>query len=377
VAEDAPCIGGGELPMDAATVLARAGIPGAGPAARFLEGSFRSAGPLRDPTRELRSPRARGLNEPMSPLRRFALWVLGYNVAVVLWGAVVRATGSGAGCGAHWPLCNGTVVPRSATAETLIELTHRLMSGLSLVLVAALLAWALRARPRGHAARKAAVASAVLVVTEALVGAGLVLFGWVARDASAARGWVVAVHLLNTFLLLGTVTLTAELADRSGGLAIRGRAPLAVALGLGIATMLLAGATGAVAALGDTLHPARSVMEGISQDLAGDTPFLLRLRMVHPFASLAAALVLVLVGRTVMQSRDPMFRLSGLRLLALLGLQLLAGALNLALLAPVWMQIVHLALADLTWIALVVLAAQALSPAPQAAEHARRATAPA
>ena len=103
----------------------------------------------------------------MSPFRRFAFWVLGYNVAVVLWGALVRATGSGAGCGAHWPLCNGTVVPRSAAAETLIEFTHRLMSGLSLALVAVLVVWTLRVRPRGHAARKAAAASGLFIVMEA------------------------------------------------------------------------------------------------------------------------------------------------------------------------------------------------------------------
>lgn len=313
----------------------------------------------------------------MSPLRRFALWVLGYNVAVVLWGALVRATGSGAGCGAHWPLCNGTVVPRSAAAETLIEFTHRLMSGLSLALVAVLVVWTLRVRPRGHAARKAAAASGLFIVMEALVGAALVLYGWVAKDTSAARGWAVAVHLMNTFLLLGAISLTAELVDQPGALTVRGRAPLAAALGLGLATMLVAGATGAVAALGDTLYPARSLAEGLADDLAGQTPFLLRLRMVHPFAALASALVLVVVARTVLQSRDARFRLPGLRLLVLLGVQILAGGLTMALLAPVWMQVLHLALADVTWIALVMLAAQALSTAPQAVEHAGRAAAPA
>jgi cytochrome c oxidase assembly protein subunit 15 len=303
----------------------------------------------------------------MSPFRRFAFWVLGYNVAVVVWGALVRATGSGAGCGSHWPLCNGTVVPRSAAVETLIEFAHRLMSGVSLALVVALVIWAFRVLPRGHAARRAAAASGVLIVLEALVGAALVLFGWVARDASAARGWAVAVHLLNTFLLLGAIALTAELADGRGTLTLRGRAPLAAALGLGFATMLMSGATGAVAALGDTLYPARSVMEGVWEDLSGQAPFLLRLRMVHPFASLAAALVLVVIARAVLQARDPRLRVPGLRLLVLLGLQLLVGSLDVALLAPVWMQVVHVAMAEVTWIALVMLAAVALSGAPELA----------
>ena len=57
----------------------------------------------------------------MRPFTRFAWAVLAANLAVVAWGAFVRATGSGAGCGQHWPPCNGAVVPRSPTAETAIE----------------------------------------------------------------------------------------------------------------------------------------------------------------------------------------------------------------------------------------------------------------
>ncbi len=305
----------------------------------------------------------------MSALRRFALWVLGYDVAVVLWGGLVRATGSGAGCGAHWPLCNGTVVQRSPAVETMVEYTHRLMSGLSLVLVAALVVWTFRTRARGDPARKAAVASAAFIVTEALLGAALVLFGWVAKDASDARGWAVAAHLVNTFLLLGALTMAAELADRPAPLSVRGRAPMAAVVALGLATMLMSGATGAVAALGDTLYPARTLVEGLSEDMGGGAPFLLRLRVVHPFAALASALVLVVIARVVLHSRDPRLRAPGLRLLVLLAVQLLAGGVNVALLAPVWMQIVHLALADLTWIALVMLAARTLSSAPAGADQ--------
>ncbi len=306
----------------------------------------------------------------MTAFRRFTLWVLGYNVAVVLWGALVRATGSGAGCGAHWPLCNGTVVPRGAAAETLVEFTHRAMSGLSALLVVALVVWAFRALPRGHAARKSAVAAGLLMIAEALVGAALVLFGWVAHDASPARGWAVAVHLLNTFLLLGAIAFTAALADQPGTVTARGRGALTAALGLGLATMLMSGTTGAVAALGDTLYPARDLAASMAEDLSASAPFLLRLRLVHPFASLAAALVLVVIARAVLQSGEPRFRTPGLRLLALLGAQLVAGALNVALMAPVWMQLVHLALADLTWIFLVMLTGQVLSGsrAPAAAD---------
>jgi heme a synthase len=294
---------------------------------------------------------------------RYAWVALGWNLAVVAWGAFVRATGSGAGCGAHWPLCNGEVIPRAGAVETAIEFTHRATSGIALLLVLGLVVWAFRAFPREHAARKAAVASGILIVTEALAGAGLVLFGWVAKDASAARGWVMAFHLLNTFLLLAAVALTAAFAERPAGLAIRGRGPLAATLLLGVASTLIAGVTGAIAALGDTLFPALSFAEGLRQELDAGAHVLLRLRVLHPFAAIGAAIVLVVCARSAMRARPGReVRILGTGLVLLTGLELLLGALNVALLAPVWLQLVHLAVADLTWLSLVLLSAAALSP---------------
>jgi cytochrome c oxidase assembly protein subunit 15 len=170
---------------------------------------------------------------------------------------------------------------------------------------------------------------------------------------------------MTTFLLLGSIAMTWALADKPGDLSVRGRGPLAAALGLGLAMLLVAGATGAVAALGDTLYPAASLSDAVAQDLGEQAPFLLRLRLVHPFAALASALVLMAIARAVLHARDPRLRVPGLQLLALLGLQLLAGALDIALLAPTWLQILHLALGDVTWIALVLLAATVLSGPPE------------
>jgi heme A synthase len=148
-----------------------------------------------------------------APFVRFAWVTLLFTVAVVLWGAYVRATGSGAGCGAHWPLCNGEVVPRAPRLETVIELTHRLTSGLALALVLGLGAWAWRLFPTAHRVRRAAFASGLLILSEALIGAGLVLFGLVADDRSEVRAVVLGLHLTNTFLLLAALVLTARLAS--------------------------------------------------------------------------------------------------------------------------------------------------------------------
>ena len=96
---------------------------------------------------------------PSLPLRSFAWAVLAYFIAVILWGTLVRATGAGAGCGNHWPLCNGTVMQYAASVNTLIEFTHRVTSGLSLLAVVALLLWSWAATERGHLARIASVAA--------------------------------------------------------------------------------------------------------------------------------------------------------------------------------------------------------------------------
>ena len=126
-------------------------------------------------------------NLHLSRFTKYAWFVLIYNIFVILWGAYVRATGSGAGCGSHWPTCNGEIIPRADEVETLIEFTHRLTSGLAFLLVLGMLIWALRAYPKGHRVRKASGAAMIFIISESLVGAGLVLFEWVAGNISASR----------------------------------------------------------------------------------------------------------------------------------------------------------------------------------------------
>ncbi len=300
----------------------------------------------------------------MMPQNRFAwfAWgVLGYNLLVILWGAFVRATGSGAGCGAHWPLCNGQVIPRAPEVETLIELTHRATSGVALLLVAGMLVWAFRAYPKGATVRRGAAWSMVFIITEALVGAGLVLFGWVGADQSAYRAISIAVHLVNTFLLLAALALTAWWASGGAPLRLRGAGAAGWALGAALLGLLLLGATGAITALGDTLFPAGSLIEGMQQDLSPTAHFLIRLRVVHPILAMVLGLyVVALAWRLTRQAGRATERLAW-TLTGIYLAQLLVGGVNLGLLAPVPLQLIHLLLADLTWIALVLLAAAALA----------------
>jgi len=280
---------------------------------------------------------------------------------------LVRATGAGAGCGSHWPLCNGVVIPRGPTVETLIELSHRLSSGLLGILVVALTVSLFRVLPSGHPARRFAVVSLLLVVAEALIGAGLVRFEWVASNVSEARVYVMAFHLVNTFLLLGALTLTAWFADKDGALE-RSPSSGAVAPSLcALLAVLVVGASGAVTALGDTLV----FTAGIAP---GDSPLVAKLmasRFYHPTTALLAFAVVAAVVLRLRPRVGERARRHGLTALAVFAAQLLLGAVNVFLKAPVWMQLLHLGAADLLWIFLVLMTAEALTTARGTSRSAR------
>ena len=285
---------------------------------------------------------------------RYAGVVLAFNLAVILWGAFVRTSGSGAGCGNHWPLCNGVVVPQAPVVATIIEFTHRAMSGIDVVLVVALLVWAFRAFPRRHPVRLGATLSAVFLASEALIGALLVKLEHVARNASVGRAYSLSGHLMNTLTLLACLTLTIWWASGGGRLRLRGRAAWLAVPGLLLFVVL--GISGVIAALGDTLFPARSLAEGFRQDFDPAASIFLRLRLLHPMLAVGTAAWLWFYAG--IQRRQAAWPAGSL--MALVALQIGAGVLNLLLLAPEWMQILHLLLADLVWISLVWLCASTL-----------------
>jgi heme A synthase len=298
--------------------------------------------------------------------RRFTIYawsVLAYNLAVILWGAYVRASVSGNGCGSHWPLCNGEIIPTAPQLKTLIEFAHRLTSGLSVVLLLVLVVWAWRAYPRGHRVRRAALLSVVFIFTEALIGAGLVLFEYVAQDASVGRALFMSVHLVNTFILLAVLALTAWWATGAPRVRLRGQGLVLQLFVPGLCATLVLAVSGAIAALGDTLYPARTFAEGFSRDFAPAAHLLLRLRVVHPALALLVGCYVVLTASYISNFLRPTERVKRLTalLVTIFLLQLGAGLLNLYLLAPIWLQLTHLFLADALWLALVLTAAAALA----------------
>ncbi|MHB1935254.1 MAG: COX15/CtaA family protein [Acidobacteriaceae bacterium] len=303
-------------------------------------------------------PRALGPSRVSLALRRFAWFVLVYNVLVILWGGAVRATGSGAGCGDQWPLCKGAAIPQSPQFHTLVEFTHRLMSGGSLVLIVALLVWTWLATRKGHLARWTAGIALLLVLNEAFLGALLVTVA--AHTASPATGvFLFSCHLTNTLLLVAALALTAEFLSKD-----RFRPTTALRHGsllfptLGILATLLVGVSGSLVALGETMYPSSSLLEAIRQDFSPAAPLLLRLRWIHPASAfLAGAFILWLLARSFQRSAPSKMRGLGIAVLSTLIAQYLIGILDVLGQQPTWLQILHLLGANVFWIFLVLLTA--------------------
>jgi heme a synthase len=281
---------------------------------------------------------------------RFAVATLGFFILVVLWGAVVRASGSGGGCGANWPLCNGDFFPQHPRLATVIEFTHRSTSGICTILDVVLIAWTFYATPRGHRARIAVLWSAGLLVVEAALGAVLVLRHYVEDNISTGRIVMQSIHFTNTLLLMGSLALVAWFLQ--GNASVRVRPGPRWAAWLAILSTIVVGATGALAALADTLFPSPDLRAALVSDFAANSPLLVRMRWMHPAAALIAFFCILLLVRT----RTRTARM----VLGLVLLQFVLGLADVLLLAPTWMQILHLFGAALYWVALVVLAAETI-----------------
>jgi protoheme IX farnesyltransferase len=292
----------------------------------------------------------------------FAWGVLAYNLLVILGGAFVRATFSGAGCGSHWPLCGGEVLPVFQSAEKVIEFSHRAASGLALLAVFALIVWSFRAYPAKHRVRMGASLSLLFLVTEALAGAGLVRFQWVNQDASVGRAIMMSIHLSITFLLLASLTLTAWWASGGSAIRIRGQGAVGWALLLALLGTLFLGASGAVTALGDTLFSGGTFAQNLQLDLSPTAHFLIRLRILHPMIAISVALYLILNAGLLSHLRpsDHVKRFSNWIVWTLV-VQTGLGSMNVFLQAPIWLQITHLLAADVLWIALVLFVASAMA----------------
>jgi heme a synthase len=303
--------------------------------------------------------------------------VLAYTVLVIVFGAWVRISGSGAGCGQHWPTCHGEIAHLPQSVETVIELTHRVTSGLCMLAAFALMVWGLVRFPRPSAVRWGVVLMMVFMVFEALLGAGLVLLELVGKNDSVSRAAVMAIHLTNTCLLTGAMTYVAWASGPSprGPVRVRGGGLRSASLVGGLVLIVLVSMSGAVTALGDTLYPLAadgSIAEHLVGDQSATAHFLQRMRIVHPLMAVGVGLYLLWLAISLPgmgAEASPDVRRLGNIVAGLTVAQLCAGVINIMLSAPGWMQLVHLGLATCLWIALVLLTLTACSaplPAPTA-----------
>ena len=275
-------------------------------------------------------------------MAKYSLFTLIFNIIVILWGAFVRASGSGAGCGAHWPLCNGTLSPDTRNVQTLIEFSHRLTSGIAFILVVILFLKIRKSFDKNSLTRKSAYYSLVFMIIEALIGACLVLLKLVANNSSSYRALVVGFHLINSFALLAAITFTyCSL--------IRKLKSFDRELYIAKTLFLIVSAFGAVTALGDTLFPAESLIQGIKEDLSLGAHFLIKLRVWHPVLAIITSIYIFIYSTKRLTENKIYFLLRNLIIF-----QIIFGFVNLILLAPVWTQIIHLLFACLCWVSLIM-----------------------
>lgn len=298
---------------------------------------------------------------------KYAWFVLGYNVLVILWGVFLRASKSGDGCGQHWLTCHGEVVPSAPELKTVIEFSHRITSALDGLIVIALLVWAIRIWyvHRSKAASfilKMAVGAFVFVLIEGAIGAGLVLTGNTAETLTPARPFWMAAHLINTLILLGLLTMTAWSASggRRGDLRVESRnLPRII---LGAIFIFLIGISGSVAALSNMIFPSGNITEGIARDFSPTSHLLLRVRPFHPILAVAGAVYLIFLAGWLRSDapESQNVRKWSNAFSILVVVQIAFGAMTLLTLGPILMQLGHLFLADAIWVSLILMSANYL-----------------
>ena len=283
-----------------------------------------------------------------------------YTLASVAWGAIVRATGSGDGCGNNWPLCDGKILPIFNSYHRAFEFAHRVSEGpVMLPLTLAFVIWAFRLFPKGTLGRKAAWGVGSMMIVEALIGAVLVLTGWVHNNPSAARAYTMGAHVVSTFVLIGFLTASIRAAQGAKSIRLKGQGAVGWMLSACVTCTALLGISGAISALGHQLWPTNDVLKAASSPTA---PWMVRLQPMHPFLATSIALLTILTVGLLLHLRPTAeVRRASRYVAGAFGAEMLLGVINIWLNAPVWMQAAHLVAADLTFASLIVLALAALA----------------
>jgi len=289
---------------------------------------------------------------------RFVWLVLLYNLAVVGWGVYVRASKSGDGCGSHWPLCDGNPGAFHGPFATFVEAAHRMSSELVGLIAVGIVIWAFRAFPRKSPARLWSVIYLGFTCIEALVGYALVHYQLVVQNNSVVRAEVMALHGLNTFLMLGALCLTGLFGAGIAPIRLKNQSSVGWILFMAAFGLVALGVSGSISALGHTLYPTDNVLKAA---MSPGTFWMIKVQPLHPLIAISVGLYLALASGLLSHLRpDPQVRTAAKWLVGIYVAQLSLGAVNIWFKAPIPIQMMHLALADVNWLSLVVLAAFAL-----------------
>ncbi len=277
-----------------------------------------------------------------------------YTVIVILWGAWVRISHSGDGCGDTWPLCDGKLIPEAEQGKTWVEYTHRLMSGIYGLIVFYFWWVCKKTFPQGSLARKAALWTLIFTISEALLGAKLVIFGLVASNDTPFRAFVMALHQVNSLLLSGSITVAWLGCQTTIAEHYFMKTPFKQARRY-LYLLILIAITGAWASLSTTRSRSESLLSGLMNDFSKDAHYLVRLRILHPLIAITiGGLFISIFWKSALNPQhSPRFRQHSQQTALIFLVALGFGASTLLALSPVWMKIIHLTLVHVVWVFLI------------------------
>ena len=298
--------------------------------------------------------------EAIRRYRRFVWGIVAFTVLVILSGDLVQATESGAGCGEHWPRCDGSLIPAIGDAHTAVEFTHRIVTAVLSISFIVMVVAARRLFGRGHLVWRTALWATGFLILEIFLGAALVLFGWVEADASWGRVIADGFHVINTFMLVGAVALVAHFAGGNPGFRINPAARRDRYLLAAVAILILIAVSGTLNSLADTLY----FTDGVNVDETPIAALLVSIRGIHPAIAIGGGVIIFYLVHLAAAHATGTTEKLALTIQGVIGLQFLVGIFNIVLLTPLETQIIHLTLADALWLLLLIFSAHTLATAP-------------
>ena len=298
---------------------------------------------------------------------KFCLAVLFLALFVILWGAWVRFSHSGDGCGMNWPLCHDEWIPESDSSKTWVEWFHRASSSVFGCFVLFLVFFAFKYFPKNHKVRFWSLMTLVFTISEALIGAFLVLKGLTGQNFSGLRLFILNAHLLNSLFLTASLVLCLRFSSGAVSIPLKKIGSLA---GL----YLIIALTGSIASLSNTLFPSTSLRGGWVMDFDANSPWIVHLRLWHPVTAILIGGVVLFyllwsfTGKNYFIQLRELFKNKKsifcklkelinsnrkLLLICFLFLGLFTGGATLLTLSPVIMKMIHLLTAYLVWISIL------------------------